>query len=316
MSPRVRRLVTVTAVALGALLAPLALTGPASATPPAGPTSITAVAQTDPTLAGQLSGVPAGSLPSVLAAVGTPFQVTVSMWTGTAPATSTSATTVTLAAPGPGTLSVTTATIPAGQSSVTVSDSYSAASASIAVTATVTVKKTKLTASTVSFPVDLNLAVLGGQSPSLLNGTAGADGNGCTTVDPAHPMCGIVSLPNGATGNVALSLGVCPAGGQCRSGALVTQFIANMSGYTNTAPARMTIVCDKSLCGNGGVNKFTAMWSTTASGALAAVPACPSKGVIGASQQYCTDYVSSTRDNAGDLRLVVLFLKDVRGSVK
>jgi hypothetical protein len=45
-------------------------------------------------------------------------------------------------------------------------------------------------------------------------------------------------------------------------------------------------------------------------------PTCPAQGVIGADQEFCTDTVSSRRDNAGDLRLVVLFLEDVRGTIK
>jgi hypothetical protein len=64
------------------------------------------------------------------------------------------------------------------------------------------------------------------------------------------------------------------------------------------------------------VNKYQAMWSQDATSALVVAPACPAKGTIGASQTYCVDYVSSTRGNSADLSLVVLFLKDLRGSIK
>jgi hypothetical protein len=312
-----RRLAVAVVLGLIALIAPFVLASAASAAPPSstGPTSITAVAATDPALAAQLPNVP-GSVPQVLAAVGAPFQVTVTLLNGSTPATYKTDTTVVLTPSVTGTLSNATATIPAGASTVTISTSFSAATNGLVVKATTTNKKSVLTSSTVSFPVDLSLSLLPGTSPLLPNGTAGADGNGCTTVDAAHPMCGIVQLPAGANGNVVFSIGVCPAKASCITGGLVTQVIADMAPATLSAPARLTIVCDKTLCGSGGVNKYQAMWSQDATSTLAAAPACPAKGTIGATQTFCVDYVSSTRDNSADLRLVVLFLKDLRGSIK
>jgi len=302
-------------VALVALLAPLALAGPASAAQQTAPTSITAVAATDPSLAGQVPDVP-GSTPAVFAAVGTPFQVTVTLHGDGGLATYNTDTAVVIAAPGPGVLSTTQATIPAGESSVAISTSYSAAATGLVVTATTTNKRAVLTASTNAFPVELTLNLLDGGSASLLAGTAGADGNGCATVDAAHPMCGVVRLPSGAIGTVAFSLGLCPTQDACVPGGLVTQFLADMPVASRENPASMTIVCDKSLCGQDGVTKFTAMWAQDATSALAPAPACAAKGTVGAAQEFCVDYVSSTRDRAGDLRLVVLFLKDLRGSIK
>ena len=307
----------VAALGVLALVAPLALAGPASAAKAPTPSSITVVARTDPGIAAQLTGVPSASLPSVLAAVGTPFEIEVSLWNGTTPAASPTDTSVTLSAPGPGQLGSTQGVIPAGASTVTITTSYSAATAALQVTARAVSKKSSLTAMTASFPIDLTLNLLDGQSAALKNGTAGADGGACATVDAAHPMCGLLSLPNGAIGQVALSLSVCPPAQTCRPGGLVTQFIADMTGlYTRTSPAQMTIVCDKSLCGQGGVPKYTVLWSQTATGELMTTPICPAKGLVGADQEYCVDTVSSSRDNAGDLRLIVLFLRDVRGTIK
>jgi hypothetical protein len=310
-----RRLVAVVAaLLLATLLVPAA---PASGASLPKPTSMTAVARTDPAIAAQLTGVPGASLPAVLAAAGTPFVVEVSLWDGTEPAAYPTATTVSLTAPGPGQLSVAQATIPAGASHVYITTSYSAATAAIQITASAAYKRAILEATTASFPVDLTLTLLDGQSPALKSGDAGADGSGCTTVDASRPMCGILSLPNGAAGSVALSLGLCPADSACRPGGLVTQFLADMEGlYTRTSPARMTIVCDKTVCGQGGVPQYRAQWSQTATGALETTATCPAKGVIGDEQEYCTDTAASTRDNAGDLRLVVLFLRDVRGTIK
>ncbi|MDW4572897.1 hypothetical protein R8Z57_08955 [Microbacterium sp. M3] len=312
-----RRVVLAVALGVLALLAPLGVAGPAVAAPTTKPTSISVTVRTDPGIAAQLSGVPAASLPAVLAAVGTPFEVEVSLWNGTAPATYPTPTGVTLSAPGPGRLAVVEATIPAGSSTATIRTSYSGATAALQVSVQTVNKKSVLTAVAASFPVDLALNLLDGQSAALTQGVAGADGSGCATVDASHPMCGVLALPSGANGTVALSLGVCPAGQSCRPGALVTQFLADMTGlYTRTAPARMTIVCDKTVCGQGGASQFRALWSQSATGALATTPACPAKGVIGADQEFCTDTVASTRDNAGDLHLVVLFLNDVRGTIK
>lgn len=312
-----RRRVVAVAVGVLALVAPLAMAVPAAAAPAAKPTAVSVIARTDPGIASQLSSVPAASMPGVLAAIDTPFEIEVSLWSGTIPAGYPTATDVILTAPGPGGLAVTRATIPAGASSATISTSYSAVSAALRVSVQTVNKKSVLTAVTASFPVDLALNLLDGQSAALKQGVAGADGTGCATVDAAHPMCGVLALPRGATGTVALSLGACPAGDTCRPGALVTQFLADMTDlYTRTAPARMTIVCDKSVCGQGGVSQFRALWSQTATGALATTPACPAKGVIGPDQEFCTDTTASTRDNAGDLHLVVLFLNDVRGTIK
>lgn len=278
------------------------------------PTSMTVTVQTDQSVAAALAGVPGAALPSVLAAVGTPFTVTVSLWDDGVAAAFPADTVVSLGTTGAGHLTPSTLTIPAGAVTASVSVAYSAADQALRVTATV--PDVLPTATSDAFPVELTLKVLSGQSASLKNGTAGADGGGCATVDAAHPICGVLSLPKGAAGNVAVSLGLCPAGQPCAAGGPVTQLIANMDGlYTRTSPARMTLICDKTVCGKAGVPSFRAVWSQSATGDLITTPVCPSKGVIGPNQTVCTDPVSSHRGKGGDLYLVVLFLDDVRGSV-
>jgi hypothetical protein len=42
---------------------------------------------------------------------------------------------------------------------------------------------------------------------------------------------------------------------------------------------------------------------------------CTAKGQIQDGVAFCTDYVSSKRDNAGDLLLEVLFFHDLRGMI-
>ncbi|MBO0981229.1 hypothetical protein [Microbacterium sp. SD291] len=313
-----RSFIAAVALSLFALASPVALAPAASADPPP-PETMTVVARTSPDIAAALGGVPAQALPDVLTAAGVPFEIEISLSSGSAPDSFATDTVIALSAGGPGQLSTVQVTMPAGQSSMTTELSYSAATAGIQVTA-VSASSPPLSATTASFPVDLSLTLLDGGAAALRNGTAGADAAGCTTVDAAHPMCGVISLPRGAEGTVALSLGVCPAGQTCAPGALVTQLIADLSAadgdiYTRTSPARMTIVCDKSICAQNGVRHYRALWSESATGALLTAPACPAKGVIGADQDFCTDWVSSSRDRAGDLRLVVLFLRDVRGTI-
>lgn len=319
-----RSLIAVAALALSALAVPQL----ASADAPL-PTTATVTVTTDPAIAASLGSLPPGSLPAVLAAVGTPFDVEVSLTdAGGLPAVYDYPATVTLTATGPGVLQTTTATLSAGTSNLHISTSYSQATAALTVTASVTATPPDdstvpptVTGSAAAFPVDLSLSLIDGQSPALKNGTAGADAAGCAVVDAAHPMCGVVTLPRGATGGTALSLGACPTGATCTAGSLVTQFLGDLTGpdgadlYTRTAPASMTIYCDKTLCGKGGVASYRAQWSSSATGALTTAPVCPAKGVIGADQEFCTDVVSSSRLNAGDLRLVVLFLHDVRGMI-
>jgi hypothetical protein len=51
-------------------------------------------------------------------------------------------------------------------------------------------------------------------------------------------------------------------------------------------------------------------------GPVTVAPACPAKGVVGTDQKYCVDYVQSTRDNAGDTILYLLFVEDGRASFR
>ncbi|MFC4139479.1 MULTISPECIES: hypothetical protein [unclassified Microbacterium] len=308
-----RSFIAVVALALAALVAPAVASAdddPPTVVPV--PTAMTAVASSVPELVDGLGTLPIGAAPPVLTSVDTSFLVTVALTDIGMPASFTADTPVTFAANGGGSFILHgDPMILAGHDTATFELTYSEPTTAL----TVTVAAGGLIASTGSFPVELTLAVLSHDAASLLNGTAGSDGAACATVDAQHPMCALISLPAGAGSDVAVSLGTC-ADAACGSHSLVTQVLADLDGlYTRDAPAKMTIICDKSLCGSGGVAHFRALWSTTAAGDLVIAPACPAKGVIGAVQDFCTDQRASTRDRAGDLRLVVLFLTDVRGTI-
>ena len=76
-------------------------------------------------------------------------------------------------------------------------------------------------------------------------------------------------------------------------------------------PATFILRCDKARCSGKGVSSYTAKIALSNSGAFSDSPACTSKGVLNAGAHFCTDYVSSHRDNAGDLLLEVLFDRDM-----
>jgi hypothetical protein len=320
--PRRPRLALVLAATFGLVVAlAQGVAGPASAGSLPTPTSMEVRAYSDPAfLADHLTGAPAAAIPTVLAARGDPFLVSVTLRDGTSDAAFPNDQDVSLGASGPGSLTSGRTTIPGGATTAVFRVSYSAEATAVVVTATVGKRTKALSATSNAFDVNRVLTFVPGASERLRDGTAGADGAGCTVVDRVHPMCGIGVLPQGASSDVTLTLGLCPATESCARGALVTQMIADLTAdgtriYDRSTPARMEILCDKSLCGRAGVSSFTALWSRSATGALTPVPACAAKGVIDSDLEYCTDYRASQRDGAGDLHLVVLFLDDVRGSI-
>lgn len=143
----------------------------------------------------------------------------------------------------------------------------------------------------------------------------------CTTDSP-DTNCGIALLPNSFTSDAAaLTVGAPAQCGGKTCGASLVQFTAGMAAglYTQANPATMIFRCDKSVCGNAGVNKFKVHFSYAAAGDLSLVaPACLVKGQSNdptdAFGGACVDYVNSTRDNAGDTLLYFYFLHDLRGS--
>jgi hypothetical protein len=214
-------------------------------------------------------------------------------------------------------LSPTSVTMPANLSTFTFTGiSYSTFTNGVTVTASLGGKKNTAT-STPSNAFDV-LQTL--KTDNAGPNTPFQDGSGvdnCADVTAANPVCGLLLLPNGSNSNVLLSTGSCLNIG-CNSKGVVTQIIADLSSqplYTTTAPATLIIKCYRTICGQGGVNKYTTLASLDANGPLVPVPACPAKNTLGATQSFCTDYVQSNRANADELDLFVLFDRDFRGSI-
>ena len=303
--------------AICAVLAAVGLvTAGGAAAQPIAPTGITAAAMTSNTGLG-------GSVPAVLAAVGTPITLNVALLPAGATFSKTTNLTVSasLASGGKahGSFSPSTLPFPAGTNSASFVISYSAVDNGVIATVSgPKVKGTTLTpGSTSAFDVLKELTITSTSDPSWQTGLS-IGSNGCTAAT-TESECGTVFLTNGAASpNGALSLGACTAGLDCMAGSQIVQFIADLgSDYTPQAPVTMIIRCVKSLCKGGGVNSYTVHASFSASGPLSTTVApCVSKGVAldAAGNPYCTDYVQSHRDNAGDVLLYVLFTKDFRAS--
>lgn len=131
----------------------------------------------------------------------------------------------------------------------------------------------------------------------------------------AVPTCVDVLLPAGlATANVFFSTGSCEGLG-CKLTDTVLQVLADIDGlYTRELPATLVVKCDKSVCGGGAIQKNVLQASLEPAGALSPVPACAAKGIIGAAQESCVDYVQSKRDGSGDTYLYWLITRDARMS--
>jgi hypothetical protein len=162
----------------------------------------------------------------------------------------------------------------------------------------------------------------------------------CVQPTAERPTCGVLQLPNGASGNVVTALGSCQGivASNCSPNTGVVPGLL-FTGLVNlkdadgdrlyctperdelaTAPCNDPVTsilkCDKSKCGNSGagVTQFPVLVDLTNVGTLTEAPPCPSRGILGANQNVCWDQSQSRKDIAGDLHSYVLFDIDYRMS--
>ena len=260
-----------------------------------------------------------GAVPAVLAKAGDPIALTLT----SSQAFNQDVTfnlDVTVADGSPdGVLSPNQVTLPGGGLTVGATVTYSAVENGVTITPSVGGKGKPISFTPVSSsPFDsLRTLQLADQGTTVF----GADT--CTTTTP-ETNCGIALLPlSFASQRAALSTGATAqqcSGGPCKAGSTVVQFIAALQGYTAQSPATLIFRCDKTQCGNGGVNKFKVYYTYLSSGPLDTVaPACLLKGQanvdpVTGEPVACVDYVNSSRDNAGDTLLYFNFTHDVRGT--
>lgn len=312
--PAVSRARRLLAVVSGLALVALTVSAPSASAATPTPTLIASAVTSDVTAP---CGPPDCAVPAVIVAANQAFNLTVTLTASGVPAAFKQNTTLTLTATGPGTLTPATVVMPANTSQFTFTGlKYSTYANGVTVSAAAGSGK-KAPASTPSnaFDVLQNLRI----DPASPH-TPFQDGSGvgnCASIGATNPICGVLILPNGSNSNVLLSTGSCTNIG-CNTKGVVTQVIADLTStplYTKTSPAELFIRCYRTVCGQGGVNKFNAVASLSATGPLQVSPPCPAKGTVGANQSFCTDYVSSNRANADELDLVVLFTGDFRGAI-
>lgn len=140
-------------------------------------------------------------------------------------------------------------------------------------------------------------------------GGNGSDGTACDAT-PEEPVCGDLLLTaNMATGPGLASVGACDAGDVCTGQSV--QVLVPLAA-TRTNPATLLMKCDKSACGGGAIKSYTLKVSLVPTAPAAFADPCPSKGTVGELQKFCVDYVQSTRSNAGDTYLYLLFIEDAK----
>jgi hypothetical protein len=129
--------------------------------------------------------------------------------------------------------------------------------------------------------------------------------------------CAELVAPNGVTSNAVFTTATCLTANCATGNDTLLQVLANLPptpAGSRTPAGTIIMTCDKTLCGNGGVTSFIVQASLAGGGALAPAPSCKKKGLLNSSTAACLDYVSSTRDNAGDVHLFLQIPFDARTS--
>jgi hypothetical protein len=167
--------------------------------------------------------------------------------------------------------------------------------------------------------------VMGASTAALTGiGAGGGEGVPCNpTSTVGDQTCGDLYMPPGASvSGQLLTQGVCAGAGCKYATGSVLQWLADL----NTAPGfdfhqnPITFVakCDKTLCSKKGVSSYSVKVQTKLTDSagnpvppVTSLP-CAAKGVVDSGKDFCTDYVQSKRDGAGDVLLFVLFAADAK----
>lgn len=151
-----------------------------------------------------------------------------------------------------------------------------------------------------------------------LTGIGGGGGPGVPCVaTPADQTCGDLRLPEtgGVLSDQFLSQGLCPVGIPCRrTGPYSMQAIVAIDSatYNRANPIEFVAKCDKTLCPGKGVKDYGVYVQVFANTPPVLSPPCAAKGVVGSDQDFCTDYIQSKRDGAGDVHLYVEARDDLK----
>jgi len=147
-------------------------------------------------------------------------------------------------------------------------------------------------------------------------GAGGGTGVPCTpSSTPGNQTCGDLLMPDGVP--AVLTQGLCTTACSFTGGS-VLQWLSTVPGIDNSHPVTFIAKCDKSLCAGKGVSSYSVKVQTSLTdGQGNPIPPvtsqpCAVKGVVDAGTDFCTDYVQSKRDGAGDVLLYVLFAADAK----
>lgn len=138
----------------------------------------------------------------------------------------------------------------------------------------------------------------------------GVEGAGACDATTDKPICADLYAPlSQFVEGGLLSQGLCDS--SCRDS--YVQALAQFTWGDNpdrADPATLVMHCDKLTCGTKAIKSQHLTVQLTPSSSPVTAPACPAKAVVGSDQTFCVDYVQSTRDNAGDTLLYLLFVDD------
>jgi hypothetical protein len=145
-------------------------------------------------------------------------------------------------------------------------------------------------------------------------GGEGNTGDFCDATSDA-PVCGDLFPPAGLSfgADGLISRGVCQGLTECTDSFVQALVTFQADPYN---PATLVMTCDKTLCGHGAIKAQTLKVQLTPGTDPVDTQPCTAKGVAipvtGTTDPFCVDYVQSTRDNAGDTHLYLLFTEDAK----
>lgn len=178
-----------------------------------------------------------------------------------------------------------------------------------------TTRRSEVTPGTATIDVLKNS--LTAPASSKLTGWGGGGGVGVSCQPTtADPVCGDLRLPesNGVLSPQLLSQGSCNSlDGRCGGNGSFLQALVDVDPgvYNKQNPIEIVAKCDKTLCKGKGIGSYQVAVQLVSGEGLVTSPPCTQKDVI-TTGSFCTDYVSSKRDIAGDLLLVVLLEYDAK----
>jgi hypothetical protein len=234
---------------------------------------------------------------------GVPFNVDI---TTDYPLSYNKATTVVLTVTGPDSGVTVKYDVPIGATSASIPDSVLPTAANnVTITVAVDAKKTDVVPGTRT--IDVLKTSLTAPATSQVTGWGGGGGPGvrCSpTADDA--ICGDLELPDssGVLSPQLLSQGV-------GNSFLQLLVAVDPAVYNANHPILVIAKCDKTKCKGKGIRTYSVSVQISPNSPAAVSPPCTSNGVIDTGD-FCTDYVHSTRDNAGDLLLRVLLRIDAK----